>query len=104
MWEELENTTGLRRDGNASRKFVSEQPWVSVSDMLSNGSAHPQAPGTDAPSDSESGIVPGVIAAAVFISFLLALYAVLWKCMVTAPKRQEKKKRQRARELRVHMY
>ncbi len=27
-------------------------------------------------------VFAGVIAAAVFIGFLLALYAVLWKCMV----------------------
>lgn len=29
----------------------------------------------------------GAIAATVFIIFLLALYAVLWKCMVSPPKR-----------------
>ncbi len=34
-------------------------------------------------------VFAGAIAAALFISFLLALYAVLWKCMVTQPKRYE---------------
>lgn len=100
MWGELENKTDLWRHGNASLKVVSEQLWVSVTDTLSNGSTpRPQAPGTGVPSERESGIVPGIIAAAVFISFLLALYAVLWKCMVTAPKsfRQEKKKKRRER-------
>ncbi|XP_043542726.1 uncharacterized protein sb:cb288, partial [Chiloscyllium plagiosum] len=29
----------------------------------------------------QSGVAPGFAAAAIFISFLLALYAVLWKCM-----------------------
>ncbi|KAJ8379242.1 hypothetical protein SKAU_G00000200 [Synaphobranchus kaupii] len=100
MWEELKNKTDLWRDGNASLKAVSEQPWF-VTDALYNGStANPQAPGTDP--DSVSGIIPGSIAAAVFISFLLALYAILWKCMVTAPKRKERK-RGRAREQRDHV-
>ncbi|XP_033852593.2 uncharacterized protein LOC117397817 [Acipenser ruthenus] len=36
-----------------------------------------------------NGIVPGGIAAAVFIGLLLGLYAILWKCMVTAPKRKQ---------------
>ncbi|AWP07433.1 putative synaptobrevin -like YKT6 [Scophthalmus maximus] len=44
-----------------------------------------------------SGIIPGAIAATVFIAFLLALYAVLWKCMVSPPQRKHSKVR-----VRVH--
>ncbi|XP_041089571.1 uncharacterized protein sb:cb288 [Polyodon spathula] len=36
-----------------------------------------------------NGIVPGGIAAAVFIALLLGLYTILWKCMGTAPKRKQ---------------
>nr|XP_046243967.1 uncharacterized protein sb:cb288 isoform X2 [Scatophagus argus] len=45
-----------------------------------------------------SGIIPGAIAATVFISFLLALYAVLWKCMVSPPKRKHSKVRVRVQQ------
>ncbi|KAG8574527.1 hypothetical protein GDO81_009217 [Engystomops pustulosus] len=34
-----------------------------------------------------SGLVPGLIAAGIFIMFLLCLYAILWKCMVSAPQK-----------------
>ncbi|XP_047446982.1 uncharacterized protein sb:cb288 [Mugil cephalus] len=44
-----------------------------------------------------NGIIPGLIAATVFITFLLALYAVLWKCMVSPPRRKHSKLR-----VRVH--
>ncbi|KAI1900902.1 hypothetical protein AGOR_G00054620 [Albula goreensis] len=108
MWDELKNKTDfLRRDGNESLRVLSEQPLVSVTSTQSNGNTtttlHP--PGTEAPLDRGSGIIPGGIAAAVFISFLLALYAVLWKCMVTPPKRstgrgKKKKKKRRVSEPR----
>lgn len=42
-----------------------------------------------------SGIVPGIIAASLFISLLLCLYAILWKCMVSMPKRQMKRQSRR---------
>ncbi|XP_039624551.1 uncharacterized protein sb:cb288 [Polypterus senegalus] len=38
-----------------------------------------------------SGIIPAGIAAAVFIGFLLLLYAILWKCMVAGASRKKKK-------------
>ncbi|KAM4746017.1 uncharacterized protein FYW61_016994 [Anableps anableps] len=43
-----------------------------------------------------TGIIPGTIAASVFIAFLLALYSVLWKCMMSPPKRKKSKRRVRA--------
>ncbi|XP_035854845.1 uncharacterized protein sb:cb288 isoform X2 [Sander lucioperca] len=48
---------------------------------------------------SSSGIIPGAIAATVFIAFLLALYAVLWKCMVSPPpQRKHSKVRMRVKQ------
>ncbi|XP_034092364.1 uncharacterized protein sb:cb288 isoform X2 [Gymnodraco acuticeps] len=40
----------------------------------------------------------GAIAATVFIAFLLALYAVLWKCMVSPPQRKHCKVRVRVKQ------
>ncbi|XP_068167196.1 uncharacterized protein sb:cb288 [Antennarius striatus] len=45
-----------------------------------------------------SGIIPGAIAAAVFIAFILALYTVLWKCMVSPPQRKKSKMRVRGQQ------
>ncbi|XP_077118878.1 uncharacterized protein LOC143774950 [Ranitomeya variabilis] len=39
-----------------------------------------------------SGLVPGLIAAGIFIMFLLCLYAILWKCMVSPPHKKRKKR------------
>ncbi|XP_038133219.1 uncharacterized protein sb:cb288 [Cyprinodon tularosa] len=47
-----------------------------------------------------SGIIPGTIAASVFIAFLLALYATLWKCMMSPPTRKKSKRRIRAQQKR----
>ncbi|KAG9354858.1 hypothetical protein JZ751_001571 [Albula glossodonta] len=77
--------------------------WSLSTEGNTTTTLHP--PGTEAPLDRGSGIIPGGIAAAVFICFLLALYAVLWKCMVTPPKRstgrgKKKKKKRRVCEPR----
>ncbi|KAM6943893.1 uncharacterized protein PEZ65_001817 isoform 2-T2 [Lycodopsis pacificus] len=40
----------------------------------------------------------GAIAATVFIALLLALYAVLWKCMVSPPQRKHSKLRVRVKQ------
>ncbi|KAG9488784.1 hypothetical protein GDO78_005006 [Eleutherodactylus coqui] len=39
-----------------------------------------------------SGLIPGLIAAGIFIMFLLCLYAILWKCMVSRPQKKQKKR------------
>ncbi|XP_067879154.1 uncharacterized protein sb:cb288 [Heterodontus francisci] len=41
----------------------------------------------------QSGIVPGIVAAAIFIAFLLGLYTVLWKCMSFQNKRHKGNRR-----------
>ncbi|CAH2274968.1 Hypothetical predicted protein [Pelobates cultripes] len=42
-------------------------------------------------SGHRSGLVPGLIAAAIFIVFLLCLYTILWRCMVSQSKRHRKR-------------
>ncbi|CAL1614899.1 unnamed protein product [Knipowitschia caucasica] len=50
------------------------------------------------PSESErSGIVPALVAAGLFITLLLALYTVLWKCMDSRiPEKKKSRSRCRA--------
>ncbi|XP_054467246.1 uncharacterized protein sb:cb288 isoform X2 [Anoplopoma fimbria] len=64
--------------------------------QLRNATTHPSHPEDSL--TSSSGIVPGLIAATVFIAFLLALYAVLWKCMVSPPQRKHSKVRMRVKQ------
>ncbi|XP_054895485.1 uncharacterized protein sb:cb288 [Poeciliopsis prolifica] len=45
-----------------------------------------------------NGIIPGAIAASVFIAFLLALYTVLWKSMTSPLQRKKSKRRGRAQQ------
>ncbi|XP_072537232.1 uncharacterized protein [Salminus brasiliensis] len=95
MWMELKNRTNTvydeLRDGNLSQVILPGPSRAPLSSSLQNGStvASP-APLTETP--KRSGIVPGAIAAALFISFILALYTVLWKCMVSPPKRGKRKR------------
>ncbi|XP_054587626.1 uncharacterized protein [Nothobranchius furzeri] len=53
---------------------------------------------TEDPLTRTSGIIPGAIAATVFIVFLLGLYAVLWKCMMSPPQRKKRKVRTRVKQ------
>ncbi|KAJ8400103.1 hypothetical protein AAFF_G00401420 [Aldrovandia affinis] len=101
MWEELKNNSDLIwHDGNSSQEVLQELPWGSVIAADRNGSTSTSHPShTDPTAGRGSGIIPGAMAAAVFISFLLVLYAVLWKCMGSSPQRREKrKKRSKSRE------
>ncbi|KAJ8339484.1 hypothetical protein SKAU_G00362700 [Synaphobranchus kaupii] len=102
MWEEVKNKTDfIWHDGNSSQGVLQELPWGSITAAHSNGSiatSHPSH--TDPAGARGSGIIPGGIAAALFISFLLVLYAMLWKCMVTTPRRREKKKKKKKKKKR----
>ncbi|XP_049341884.1 uncharacterized protein sb:cb288 isoform X2 [Astyanax mexicanus] len=74
MWMELKNRTSTvydeLRDGNLSQVHFPGPSQASLTNLLRNGS----------------------IAAALFISFILALYTVLWKCMVSPPRRGKRKR------------
>ncbi|KAL4609544.1 hypothetical protein GN956_G23891 [Arapaima gigas] len=96
MWMDVKNQTELLQlHRSSSQNAVSQLMGASVPNG-STASPHPSQ--TAPPVDRGSGIIPGGIAAAVFISFLLALYAMLWKCMGSAPKRKDKKKKPKAHE------
>ncbi|XP_034152595.1 uncharacterized protein sb:cb288 isoform X2 [Esox lucius] len=97
MWSEVKNHTKIVfRGGNTSEGAVPIHPWVHSTKQHSNGSqsstANPPPSHMD-PLARGSGIIPGAIAAAVFIGFILALYTVLWKCMVSPPQRLRKRVR-----------
>ncbi|KAM5172430.1 uncharacterized protein ACMZJ9_005222 isoform 2-T2 [Mantella aurantiaca] len=49
--------------------------------------------GGSIPAGPTSGLVPGLIAAGIFIMFLLCLYAILWKCMVSPPNKKRRKRK-----------
>ncbi|KAL4635988.1 hypothetical protein GN956_G13166 [Arapaima gigas] len=91
MLSAVTNRTGdFWHEGNndTSQRPVPEQPWVFATvGRTSDSKPLPGIPNTESPVES-SGIVPGLIAAALFIAFLLALYAMLWKCMVSQHNRK----------------
>ncbi|KAK6306114.1 uncharacterized protein sb:cb288 [Coregonus clupeaformis] len=98
MWTEVKNQTKfVFSDGNTSERAVPMHTWVLSTDG-NDSTVIPRPSYTDDPLARGSGIIPGAIAAAVFIGFVLALYAVLWKCMVSPP--QRKKRRVRVRDKR----
>ncbi|KAL0979151.1 hypothetical protein UPYG_G00181380 [Umbra pygmaea] len=105
MWTEVKNQTKIVfREGNTSEKTDPTHTWVLSSAQQSNGSQGSTAipyPAHTEPMARGSGIIPGAIAAALFISFLLALYTVLWKCMVSPPQRLRKRVRVQERRTQV---
>ncbi|XP_072560176.1 uncharacterized protein [Paramormyrops kingsleyae] len=102
MWKVAGNRTDelwfREISGNTSQRAILEQLGLSFAVAHSNGSQ--PGPGTltaAPPTQKTSGIVPGLIAAGLFILFLLGLYALLWRCMVSQPSRRQRKERARAR-------
>ncbi|KAG9335480.1 hypothetical protein JZ751_004609 [Albula glossodonta] len=100
MWVEIKNKTNFDWDDrNSSQGFVPGLAWGSLTTAQRNGERRAESELQDHPAAGRgSGIIPGGLAAAVFISFLLVLYAILWKCMVTSPKRGQKKRRWKSGE------
>ncbi|XP_045559265.1 uncharacterized protein isoform X2 [Salmo salar] len=100
MWTGLKNQTKIVfSDGNTSERAVPMHTWVFATyEQRNESTAIPRPSYTEDPQPRGSGIIPGAIAAAVFIGFVLGLYAVLWKCMVSPP--QRKKRRVRVRDKR----
>ncbi|KAM9474892.1 uncharacterized protein Hap1MRO34_010841 [Clarias gariepinus] len=89
MRTEGRNVTVLRH-GNFSQVFPPAPAWLPLTSHR-NGSLV-ASPASNSERPKRSGIIPGMIAAGIFIILLLALYAVLWKCMVSPPKRGKKKR------------
>ncbi|XP_056102567.1 uncharacterized protein sb:cb288 [Rhinichthys klamathensis goyatoka] len=110
MWTEVRNNNNTHEEpqDHSLKQIVSQvSSWLPFnSDRNGSVTASPP-PLAETPVNRPSGIIPGAIAAAVFIGLLLALYAVLWKCMVTRPKsvsvRRKKRTSLKAREQRSLM-
>ncbi|XP_047011334.1 uncharacterized protein sb:cb288 [Ictalurus punctatus] len=89
MRMEGRNITVLQR-GNFSQVIPPAPAWLSLTSQRNGSLVASPAPITERP--KRSGIVPGLIAAGIFIMLLLALYTALWKCMVSPPKRGKRKR------------
>ncbi|KAM4578686.1 uncharacterized protein V3H82_008043 isoform 1-T1 [Fundulus diaphanus] len=99
MWTEVEKN---KSSAIVTKNLISKMIDPDLREELLNANVSTAA--ATRPSYTEdsltrsSGIIPGAIAASVFIVFLLALYAVLWKCMTSPPKRRKSKRRVRAQQ------
>ncbi|KAF3695558.1 hypothetical protein EXN66_Car011234 [Channa argus] len=102
MWTEAKNRSStVNTDGNSSKIDTGVTRQLFNSYLQTNGSATAatRPSGSESPvTKQSSGIIPGAIAATVFIAFILALYAVLWKCMVSPPQRKHSKVRVRIQQ------
>ncbi|MCJ8735370.1 hypothetical protein PDJAM_G00246050 [Pangasius djambal] len=83
------NITVLQH-GNLSQVIPPAPAWLPLTSHRNGSLVASPAPITERP--KHSGIIPGMIAAGIFIILLLALYAILWKCMVSPPKRGKRKR------------
>ncbi|KAL7827291.1 hypothetical protein SRHO_G00330090, partial [Serrasalmus rhombeus] len=96
MWTDLRNrSTTLSdqlRDANLSQVIFPAPSQAPLASHRNGSTVASPAPLTESPVPKRSGIIPGAIAAALFIGFILALYTVLWKCMVSPPKRGKRKR------------
>ncbi|KAL3062644.1 uncharacterized protein sb:cb288 isoform X1 [Trematomus bernacchii] len=102
MWTEVKNRSRTVTSGGNSSMMVdsdlTQQLLQNVQHRNGSTAAATRPSHTEDSLTSRSGIIPGAIAATVFIAFLLALYAVLWKCMVSPPQRKHSKLRVRVKQ------
>ncbi|OCT86576.1 hypothetical protein XELAEV_18020261mg [Xenopus laevis] len=69
-----------------SNVFRSTQTWRSPVSPTNSSTPGPEL---------KSGLVPGLIAATIFIMFLLCLYTILWRCMVSQANKHNKRHRKK---------
>ncbi|KAM7018060.1 uncharacterized protein LKV04_001562 [Tautogolabrus adspersus] len=103
MWTDVKNQSRtVTSDGNSSKIVDPDLRTWQLLDTVQqrNGStaASTRPSHTEDSLTRSSGIIPAAIAATLFIAFLLALYAVLWKCMVSPPQRKHRKVRVRKQQ------
>ncbi|XP_069379576.1 uncharacterized protein [Paralichthys olivaceus] len=103
MWTEEKNRSEsvTTADTNSSKMVdpdLTGQLFQAVQQRNGSAAAVTLPSFTEDSVTSSSGIIPGAIAATVFITLLLALYAVLWKCMVSPPQRKHSKVRVRLQQ------
>ncbi|KAK2840691.1 hypothetical protein Q7C36_012270 [Tachysurus vachellii] len=82
MRTELRNNT---RHTNLSQVIPPSPAVLPITSERNSSLVASPTPVTEKP--RPSGIVPGLVAAGIFIILLLALYTALWKCMVSPPRR-----------------
>ncbi|KAG7489737.1 hypothetical protein JOB18_019180 [Solea senegalensis] len=95
MWTEVKNNSDTRNSSKMVDPDLPRQLLHAVQQRNGSTTAVTHPSSTEEPLTQSSGIIPGLIAATVFIALLLALYAVLWKCMVSPPQRKHSKVRVR---------
>ncbi|XP_041793520.1 uncharacterized protein sb:cb288 [Chelmon rostratus] len=103
MWTEVKNKSMTAvSEGNSSKMvdldLLTGQLSHTVQQRNGSTAAATRPSRTEESLTATSGIIPGAIAATVFIAFFLALYAVLWKCMVSPPQRKHSKVRVRVQQ------
>uniref|UniRef100_UPI0037E8C0AF uncharacterized protein isoform X1 n=1 Tax=Semicossyphus pulcher TaxID=241346 RepID=UPI0037E8C0AF len=109
MWTEVKNKskTVINNSNNSKNVLLNFQmvdPDLRTWQLLHTVQGNASTAAATRPSHTEdslsrsSGIIPGAIAATVFIAFLLGLYAILWKCMVSPPQRKHSKVRVRVQQ------
>ncbi|XP_063050562.1 uncharacterized protein sb:cb288 isoform X2 [Engraulis encrasicolus] len=98
MWTEQKNQTDFTLHGTntTSQGVLEPPPWMSsTAEQTAGTTVVPWQSHTEQPLEPGSGIIPGMTASALFICFVLAVYALLWKCMVSPPRRRNQKRRNR---------
>uniref|UniRef100_UPI0037E84F3E uncharacterized protein isoform X2 n=1 Tax=Semicossyphus pulcher TaxID=241346 RepID=UPI0037E84F3E len=102
MWTEVKNKSKTVINNSNNSKMVDPdlRTWQLLHTVQGNAStaAATRPSHTEDSLSRSSGIIPGAIAATVFIAFLLGLYAILWKCMVSPPQRKHSKVRVRVQQ------
>ncbi|KAM4576189.1 uncharacterized protein PAE49_006406 [Odontesthes bonariensis] len=101
MWTAVKNKSTTISGSGISSEMVDPDLGEQLLHTLQRNVSTAAATGPSGTEESltrSSGIIPGAIAATVFIAFLLALYAVLWKCMMSPPKRKHSKVRVRVQQ------
>ncbi|XP_061586058.1 uncharacterized protein sb:cb288 [Cololabis saira] len=104
MWTMVKNGSTAVIENETSSKMVDPVVGEQLLHTAQHRPVQVSTAATTRPSYTEessarsSGIIPGAIAAAVFIALLLGLYAVLWKCMTSSQQRKHKKVRIRVQQ------
>ncbi|KAM4748112.1 uncharacterized protein WCC33_005582 [Rhinophrynus dorsalis] len=83
-----ETVTGAKRDAAPSSLSRTTEDWAWRQPLYPTNSSSTEQ-------EHRSGLVPGLIAASIFIMFLLCLYTILWRCMVSQAHRQAKRHRRK---------
>ncbi|KAM4678044.1 uncharacterized protein O3C94_010043 isoform 2-T3 [Discoglossus pictus] len=95
MGRRLLSAPGHQGDAESVTERIFGSPGVPEMPMDWTWNRPPNSTASSDNSELEhrSGLVPGLIAASIFIMFLLCLYTILWRCMVSQAHRNAKRYR-----------